>query len=77
MRFSLHLPGADALPVTLNLPGLHNVQNALAAAAVGWQLGIAADAIARALGEFQGVGRRFQIRGEIALDQGEDRAGRE
>jgi UDP-N-acetylmuramate--alanine ligase len=58
------------LQVMLNLPGVHNVRNALAAAAVGWQLGIGADAIVRALGEFQGVGRRFQLRGDIALDQG-------
>jgi UDP-N-acetylmuramate--alanine ligase len=69
-HFFLHLPNQAALPVSLNLPGVHNVQNALAAAAVGWQLGVDAAAIARALGEFQGVGRRFQIRGEIALDHG-------
>ncbi len=71
MRFALHLPGQKrAVPVTLNLPGLHNVRNALAAAAVGWQLGIDAQAIARALEHFQGVGRRFQQRGELALDKG-------
>jgi UDP-N-acetylmuramate--alanine ligase len=71
MHFALHLPEmAQPLLVTLNLPGLHNVQNALAAAAVGWQLGVEPDAIARALGAFQGVGRRFQFRGELALDQG-------
>ena len=70
MHFSLHLPDSAALPVTLNLPGAHNVQNALAAAAVGWQLGVEPAAIARALGAFQGVGRRFQIRGELALDAG-------
>jgi UDP-N-acetylmuramate--alanine ligase len=58
------------LEVMLNLPGVHNVRNALAAAAVGWQLGIAAGAIVRALGEFQGVGRRFQLHGDIALDKG-------
>jgi len=46
------------------------VQNALAAAAVGWQLGVDPAAIAHALGAFQGVGRRFQIRGELALDEG-------
>src|SRR5262249_17770445 len=67
MHFALHLPdGSEGLPVTLNLPGLHNVQNALAAAAVGWHLGIDPQAIARALAAFQGVGRRFQIRGEVA-----------
>jgi UDP-N-acetylmuramate--alanine ligase len=71
MHFLLHLPDRnETLPVTLNLPGLHNVQNALAAAAVGWQLGVEPEAIARALGHFQGVGRRFQIRGELALDAG-------
>ena len=56
--------------MTLNLPGLHNVQNALAAAAVGWHLGVDSEAIAHALGEFQGVGRRFQVRGELALERG-------
>jgi UDP-N-acetylmuramate--alanine ligase len=70
MHFTLHLPEAAGVPVALNLPGLHNVQNALAAAAVGWRLGIDAAVIARALASFQGVGRRFQIRGEIALDAG-------
>jgi UDP-N-acetylmuramate--alanine ligase len=71
MHFDLHLPGMDGtLPVTLNLPGRHNVQNALAAAAVGWQLGVEAQAIAHALAGFEGVGRRFHRRGEIALDQG-------
>ena len=71
MHFDLHLPGRDAtVPVTLNLPGRHNVLNALAAACIGWQLGVEAEAIARALASFQGVGRRFHRRGEIALDQG-------
>jgi UDP-N-acetylmuramate--alanine ligase len=71
MHFDLHLPGmAGTLPVTLNLPGRHNVQNALAAAAVGWQLGVEADAIARALARFEGVGRRFHRRGEVELDSG-------
>jgi UDP-N-acetylmuramate--alanine ligase len=70
MHFTLHLPDSPDLSVTLNLPGQHNVQNALAAAAVGWQVGVEPDAIARALGAFQGVGRRFQIRGELALEQG-------
>jgi UDP-N-acetylmuramate--alanine ligase len=71
MRFDLQLPGrAEPLPVTLNLPGRHNVLNALAAATIGWQLGVEAAAIARALENFQGVGRRFHRRGEIALEQG-------
>jgi UDP-N-acetylmuramate--alanine ligase len=71
MHFDLLLPGIAApLPVTLNLPGRHNVLNALAAAAIGWQLGVEGAAIARALAQFQGVGRRFHARGEIALEQG-------
>ncbi len=70
MRFDLHLPATATVAVTLNLPGLHNVLNALAAAAVGWQLGIEPAAIAHAFEHFQGVGRRFQIRGELALDHG-------
>ena len=70
MLFDLHLPGTGPVPVTLNLPGRHNVLNALAAATIGWQLGVGAEAIARALENFQGVGRRFHRRGEIALEQG-------
>ncbi len=71
MHFDLLLPGVkNAFPVTLNLPGRHNVLNALAAASIGWQLGVEAEAIAHALANFQGVGRRFHRRGEIALDKG-------
>ncbi|HET6906041.1 MAG TPA: UDP-N-acetylmuramate--L-alanine ligase [Rhodanobacteraceae bacterium] len=70
MRFDLHLPEMAPLPVILNLPGRHNVLNALAASAIGWQLGVEPQAIAHALAKFQGVGRRFHQRGELALDQG-------
>ena len=70
MHFNLHLPDESTQAVELNLPGLHNVRNALAAAAVGWQLGVDAPTIARALEKFQGVGRRFQNRGEVAVDNG-------
>lgn len=48
MRFTLRLPEGTTTPVTLALPGRHNVLNALAAAAIGWQLGVAPDTIARA-----------------------------
>jgi UDP-N-acetylmuramate--alanine ligase len=58
------------LDVTLNLAGLHNVQNALAAMAVGMEIGIADAAIVSALAEFEGVGRRFQRYGEIPLAGG-------
>jgi UDP-N-acetylmuramate--alanine ligase len=58
------------LEITLNLPGLHNVQNALAAIAVGMEIGAADKAIVKALAEFRGVGRRFQRYGEVNLAQG-------
>ena len=61
-------PGA--LKVTLNLPGLHNVRNALAAIAIATELGVSDDAIIKALKEFHGVGRRFQKYGEVTLPQG-------
>ncbi len=68
MHFDLYLPGdAPALPVRLNLPGRHNVLNALAAAALGWQLGVAEQEIAKALSQFQGIGRRFNLHGEIEI----------
>ena len=70
MHFLLHLPGESPVPMVLNLPGRHNVQNALAAAAIGWQLGVSAEAIATALAGFEGVGRRFNLKGELALPLG-------
>jgi UDP-N-acetylmuramate--alanine ligase len=70
MRFTLHLPESPPQPVTLNLPGAHNVLNALAAAAVGWELGVAPDAIAAALEKFQGIGRRFNLKGELDFGRG-------
>jgi len=58
------------LPVVLNLPGEHNVRNALAAIAVATEVGAHDTAILKALAEFTGVGRRFQRYGEIALPGG-------
>jgi UDP-N-acetylmuramate--alanine ligase len=58
------------LPITLNLAGAHNVQNALAAIAVGMELGVPDASIAKALAEFHGVGRRFEKYGQIRLLQG-------
>ena len=57
-------------PVTLNLPGMHNVLNALAAIAVATELGVSDVDIIKALAEFKGVGRRFQRYGEVALPAG-------
>ncbi|MFO1506797.1 MAG: UDP-N-acetylmuramate--L-alanine ligase [Lysobacterales bacterium] len=71
MAFTLHLPEhRDGVPVTLALPGRHNVLDALAACAVGWQLGVEPAAMQRALAGFRGVGRRLQLGGELALDSG-------
>lgn len=60
-RFDLHLPGSPPRPVTLNLPGRHNVLNALAASAVAHELEVPPEALQRALEGFQGIGRRFQV----------------
>lgn len=62
------------LDITLNLPGLHNVQNALAAIAVGNEVGVPDEAIINALAGFRGVGRRFQRYGEVKLAS--DKSGR-
>ncbi|UCV08659.1 UDP-N-acetylmuramate--L-alanine ligase [Dechloromonas denitrificans] len=58
------------LAITLNLPGLHNVLNALAAIAVATELQVPDASIIKALAEFKGVGRRFQRYGEVALPAG-------
>ncbi|MDZ4201072.1 MAG: UDP-N-acetylmuramate--L-alanine ligase [Gallionella sp.] len=58
------------LDVTLNLAGMHNVLNSLAAIAVALEIGVTEDAIVAALAEFEGVGRRMQRYGEIALPDG-------
>jgi UDP-N-acetylmuramate--alanine ligase len=50
--------------LSLQVPGRHNLQNALAAVVVGLELGLPFDTIASGLGEFRGVERRFEVRGE-------------
>jgi UDP-N-acetylmuramate--alanine ligase len=70
MRFVASRAKMQPLSVELNLAGVHNVQNALAAIAVGREAGVADAAIAKALSEFKGVGRRFQRFGEIAIPRG-------
>lgn len=57
------------LVITLNLPGKHNVQNALAAIAVATEDGVNDDAIKSALIKFEGIGRRFDIYGEYQLER--------
>ena len=62
MYFDVHSANLAApFPVELNLPGRHNVLNALAAIAVALELGVDEGAIGRALAGFQGVGRRFVV----------------
>ncbi|NND44850.1 MAG: UDP-N-acetylmuramate--L-alanine ligase, partial [Xanthomonadales bacterium] len=66
MHFNVRLPHRDdPLAITLNLPGRHNVLNALAAIAVGWELGVKGADMQQALSQFQGIGRRFNVHGEI------------
>jgi UDP-N-acetylmuramate--alanine ligase len=75
MRFRALRKDAAPLDVVLNLPGRHNVLNALAAIAVATEIQIADAAILKALREFNGVGRRFQNYGEIKLDGEGGKAG--
>jgi UDP-N-acetylmuramate--alanine ligase len=75
MSFRALREGAPPLDVSLNLPGRHNVQNALAAIAVASDLGVTDVAIRKALAEFRGVGRRFQRCGEIPVAANGGRAG--
>jgi UDP-N-acetylmuramate--alanine ligase len=73
MHFTVQRRNGVVLPdleVVLNLPGLHNVLNALSAIAVAVELNIADAAVVKALAEFKGVGRRFQRYGDLALPQG-------
>jgi len=70
MRFVAHAHRMRPLSIELALAGTHNVQNALAAIAVGREVGVGDAEIARALAEFKGVDRRFQRYGEIPLPAG-------
>lgn len=62
--------GYSDLEVTLNLPGEHNVLNALSAIIVATELGVADDRIVAALQRFAGVGRRFQVLGDVSFSKG-------
>lgn len=71
-HFRVTRPGDhEDLEVTLTMPGRHNVQNALAAIAVATEEGLEGEAICEALKKFQGVGRRFQVLGELPVNGGE------
>jgi UDP-N-acetylmuramate--alanine ligase len=69
--FTVLRPEHSPITATINLPGLHNVQNATAAIAVATDEGIDDDVIVRALAKFQGVGRRFQVYGEYPVGKGQ------
>ena len=58
-------PESQAVHVSLQVPGKHNVQNSLAALAVAGLLGLPPKKAAEALGEFRGAGRRFEVAGEV------------
>ncbi|HSX95219.1 MAG TPA: UDP-N-acetylmuramate--L-alanine ligase [Hydrogenophaga sp.] len=73
MHFTVQRRNGVALPdldVVLNLPGQHNVLNALAAIGIAVELGVPDAAVLKALAGFKGVGRRFQRYGEAALPGG-------
>jgi UDP-N-acetylmuramate--alanine ligase len=73
MHFTVQRRNGVTLPdldIVLNLPGRHNVLNALSAIAVAVELNIDDQAVQTALAEFKGVGRRFQRYGDHALPQG-------
>ncbi|KMY86739.1 UDP-N-acetylmuramate-alanine ligase [Candidatus Paraburkholderia calva] len=71
MHFTTLRADVTPLDIVLNLPGTHNVQNALAAIAIATELEIADADIQRALAEFNGVGRRFQCYGELTPNNGD------
>ena len=73
MHFTVERKNGVQMPdleVVLNLPGHHNVLNALAAIGIAVELGVPDEAVLQALAEFKGVGRRFQRYGEAALPSG-------
>ncbi len=70
-RFTLHGPnGAPPVSVSLPIPGHHNVLNALAAIVVACELKVEPSAIQDGLAKFEGIGRRFQILGEVESQRG-------
>jgi UDP-N-acetylmuramate--alanine ligase len=73
MHFTVQRRNGVVLPdlqVVLNLAGRHNVQNALSAIAIAVELNVADSAVLAALAEFKGVGRRFQLYGDVPLPTG-------
>src|SRR5262249_34862493 len=69
-KFDVVRPAASRFEVTVNLPGTHNVLSSLAAIAVATELGIADEAIQRALAGFQGIDRRLQHVADVRTSAG-------
>ena len=63
--FELSIPGSGPVAVSLQLPGEHNIKNALAAVAVGLELGVPLEDIVSGISQFTGVNRRFEITADI------------
>ena len=63
--FDIVQDGKPVTHISLQVPGMHNVKNAIAAAAAALVLGISGDAIARGLNDFRGAGRRFEYKGMV------------
>lgn len=70
-HFTVLRKDKQPLKITLNIPGLHNVYNALGAIAMASDEGVSDDAIVRAVGKFAGVGRRFEQQAQVALGDGD------
>jgi len=71
MHFNVHLPNQPrTLPVKLNLPGIHNVRNALGAIAIAWELGVDIAPVIDVLTGFKGIGRRFAEVGWFEIGTG-------
>jgi len=72
MHFNVHLPNESrVLPVSLNLPGVHNVRNALGAIAIAWEVGVDIASVITILAGFEGIGRRFADVGSFTISAGE------
>lgn len=68
--FTVHRLNKPSLQVCLNLPGRHNVLNAMAAITIATECGVSDEAIVKALVQFGGIGRRFQLYGHYAVYRG-------
>ena len=68
--FTVSRPDKDDLTLTLNMPGIHNILNATAAIAIATDEGLKDKDIVQGLENFQGVGRRFEIHGELKFSRG-------